>query len=398
MNMNSVTIRNNINIDNGIISNSIVLTLSNAAMILFVVMAGEEYPDYGYPFAVGLAIFSVIIYFLMYVLSCLYYNEQFSWNLFPNNQITNKDKFNIIFIGIFWGINYVFVLVSNPYVPGLIQIILNETNLIIIFLISKYWNKKDHNCFHGISVLIVLIGGIAHILGNAFLSNNEQSKKYSFLWEIAFFVGTVSIALANIITESVVQKFRTMNIFLLYFYLNLISVIVCGIFYFPVKYILTNTDEVFIVGITKIVTFEGLGAFWSWGVWIFTVPSNVLTSRLSRIEDATFSTVMLSIAPGISAIFMSVKSIFQKYYKNIIWTDFASLILVVIGAILYKAPELYRYFQINNNNDNISQEPLVRKYSDTDSYQNDETVNNNAIKIRITTMIILINKLLISIY
>ena len=45
-----------------------------------------------------------------------------------------------------------------------------------------------------------------------------------------------------------------------------------------------------------------------------------------------------------------------------------------------KAPELYRYFQINNNNDNISQEPLVRKYSDTDSYQNDETVNNNAIK------------------
>jgi hypothetical protein len=83
-------------------------------MLCFVVMSGEEFPEYQFAFSFVLAVFSVvcygIIHFVMYRFEKKYWNR----NVFKLE--------NTVLVGLYWSANYVFALVSNPFTPGLVQV------------------------------------------------------------------------------------------------------------------------------------------------------------------------------------------------------------------------------------------------------------------------------------
>jgi uncharacterized membrane protein len=78
-------------------------------------------------------------------------------------------------------------------------------------------------------------------------------------------------------------------------------------------------------------------------VFIMTVPSNLCTAYLMKEEDVIFATLVLTVAPGISALIMGIHPIFKIYYEPITWTTILSLVIVFASVFVYKSISIYNY-------------------------------------------------------
>jgi succinate dehydrogenase hydrophobic anchor subunit len=110
----------------------------------------------------------------------------------------------------------------------------------------------------------------------------------------------------------------------------------------------------FVNGIKAIMSFNSLGALFTWLAIFTSFPSNIFTAYLSREEDATIATLVLAVAPGVSGVIMGFKQIMQQYYQPAGWTTWLSMAIVLASVILYKvfgiiAKKRDGYVEINNS-------------------------------------------------
>lgn len=302
-------------------------------MIIFVVLSGIEFPNYQYAFSFLLALWSAIGYFVIHLILHRREKMEFVKNLW------NRDA---ILIGAFWAVNYVFLLVSNPYTPGMVQVILNELNIIVVVVYSKVVHKKQYHIGQWISVIVMLAGGLIPIFQSQ--STATASHLPSWVWYIFFTFGTVPIALANVRTERILQDDteKTISVPLFYSVINVWTLVfVLGLFWFPGLAVGSEFWNQFIEGMKAIMSFNSRGSAWTWAAIIISFASNIFTALLSREEDATFATVVLALAPGIAGVLMGIKPIMSIYYQSTGWTTWVSMAIVMISVIMYKVFGFY---------------------------------------------------------
>lgn len=81
---------------------------------------------------------------------------------------------------------------------------------------------------------------------------------------------------------------------------------------------------------------------WTWFVMIATLPSNLFSAYLIKGEDATFTSLILALAPALAGIFMGIRPFMGKYFQPTSWTVWVSMAVVMSSVIFYKAVGLWR--------------------------------------------------------
>jgi hypothetical protein len=314
-------------------------------MIVFVVLSGIEFPQYQFSFSFILAIFSCLFFGLA---SCKQIHD------FGFKHFTTYWNFNTCLIGLFWACNYVFLLVSNPYTPGLVQVILNELNLVVIVLFSRFVHKKKYEWLQYVGVVLVLLGGLVPLFQSE--SGAASSSLPSWVWYIFYTFGTIPIALANVRTERILQTDKEIKIAPFFFVINVWAIVfTLALFWFPMMVQGNEFSSYFIDGIVAICSFKSKGSLWVWLGILFSLPSTICTAQLSRDEDATFTTMVLSVAPGFSGIFMGIKPFMGGYFQPVGFTIWISMAVVFFSTLYYK---IVTYF-LNKRKKVAENTPLI---------------------------------------
>jgi hypothetical protein len=294
-----------------------LLILSNSSMIVFVVMSGQEYPDYMYSFAVLLCLISIVGFILCHFLvHGLQYSREKVWE-----QVYNT-RFIQIAVGLLWAFNYVFLLNSNPYVPGVIQVIFNEANIVVVIAASRISGLQPYTRWEYAMCLCAIIGGVLPIAAPS--SSPTPSSFPTAFWDILYLCGTIPIALANVYAEHILKaQPKQFSIGLLYACVNVWTLIfVFALSFVPALNSPTTMWTNFSAGMVALLTFKGIGAWWTWIASIISVLSTYLTLTICRddVSGATFATLLLTVAPAFSGLWMGIHSLFGKYYSPLNWT------------------------------------------------------------------------------
>lgn len=321
------------------ILHSVFLFVSGSATICFVVMSGKEYPHYQYAFALCLAVFAVLLSFIVDLVTrgrrAFHIPRSiFRWNCAP-------------LIGLYWAINTVFMSVANPHTPGLVQVILHEINPVVVTLVTFIFYKKQYTWFQWIAILLVISGNLFPVF-DPNMEGAEPSPIRPEVWYLFYTIGILPIPLVILRTEAVLKDVERetdpYSVPQLYAVSSLFTVL--GVIIMCWFSIVTDGSSIFfgdlIEGLTKILTFHDVGAIWCWMVMILAVPTNLFTSYVMVQDDAIWATLILTFAPVVSSIVMGTKEIFGPYYSPVHWTTLVGLGLVLLAVILYRLPDFYR--------------------------------------------------------
>jgi len=107
--------------------------------------------------------------------------------------------------GLFWATNYVFLLLANPSVSGLYQVIFNELNLVLVFLVSLVFQGNRYTFFQIFALIALLVGGLIP------LADDSNSESNSTGWYLMYLLGAWSIGLANTVTENILRNVYSLN-------------------------------------------------------------------------------------------------------------------------------------------------------------------------------------------
>jgi len=333
-----------------VVLQTLSLIISNTAMIIFVVLSGQEYPNFQYSFAFILSIFTLIanliLHFIFHGLAITVWLHDCLFDFKTTG-----------LIGFLWAFNYVFLLVSNPYVPGTIQTILNELNLIVVVVVSRFFLKSSYHIGQYIAVFLTLVGGLIPFFQAD--STTKASHIPTWVWYIFYTVGTIPIALVNIRMQCILQKHRgeKVSVPLMYVVINWWTMwVVLALFWFPGMSDGKNMWPEFLLGIEKILSFSDMGSCWTWISMVISIISNLLTAYISRDEDATYATIVLALAPAIAGVIMGIKPLMGPYYTPLGWSVWVSMAIVMCSVLLYKFIGVYS--NIRNASVNEDQKPI----------------------------------------
>jgi hypothetical protein len=113
-----------------------------------------------------------------------------------------KDK-RLISIGIWWSINYVFILISAPYIPNIVQVILAQSQIILIYVIDISKLGISTTPVKILMVLLNVMGNLLVIIDN---SNNSPYNKFtSIFWSIIFLLNAWAGGLGNLYAEALMK-------------------------------------------------------------------------------------------------------------------------------------------------------------------------------------------------
>ena len=135
----------------------VTLVLSNAAMVDFVVFEGVIYCNYQYSFSAILSFYGCIFFGILFMV----FNKR--WNPFrtQGEGHLNIFQFKVSGIsGLAWAVNYVFLLMANPYTPGFYQTIFNELNIVLVAATSFIFLRRKYYTLQALAVICILIGGL----------------------------------------------------------------------------------------------------------------------------------------------------------------------------------------------------------------------------------------------
>lgn len=349
----------------------VALLISNSGMIVFVVMEGEELPNYQYSFAFILSLSSAVAYFVIgffgKVKDRITSEQPVSLNPFAGLKRIYRFEIGGI-IGLLWGMNYVFLLQANPFTSGVVQIIFNEMNIVVTMAGSTLLLGKKYHPLQIIAGFLLVAGGLIPLIKGS--SSVTHSDIPFWVWYLIYLLGTIPIAVANVITEKIVKmmddakadqavndgspllprsekRFR-IRISQLFFISNMWTcVFVLAFFWVPGLAMGEKMWPQFIEGNKCIITFCNRGSYWVWVSSFLSWIGTWCTASLTREDDVTVASIITTIAPFLSSIVMGVKKIFGTYYSPILWTDWLALGIMSIALILYKAPALRKNKGVN---------------------------------------------------
>ena len=316
---------------------SIVLLIIVTVMYVSVVVTGQYLPDSSYFITLYLSVFNLLTGIIV---SMFIQPTDYNTTL----QFLIKGS---ITLGILRYQNFMWLFLANPYVPGIIQSILNESNIIITFLgVVFILNKPFH---YSQIIIIIVVVFTTLILPIIDITTNNG---YSILWMLIYFLGVIAIPITGIVTEyAVKQKHEDVG----YKY-NIPWILTGRDFYMTLLVLLTlavlsifNYQSVLMdlhSGL-KIIS-NNLSAFISLNILaVTTYTATLLTAYICRSDDAMLTSLIISLAPPLAGIVFIIIEILVKI--NIIKIVASIIVLLVITTCIL----LYKYISYYRRNTNI---------------------------------------------
>lgn len=178
--------------------------VSNAIMVVMVVISGQTIPGYQFAFAWNLSLYGSIFFLI-----CFFW-FQGRTNPFKaisgNPEITRIMHKWAILNGLCWSSNYVMLLLANPLIPGIFQVVFNEMNIVLVVFLSLFLNGNSFNVAQFLTLIGLLIGGFLPLV-NA--SIHGEVKRV--VWYFIYLIGALAIGMANTVTENVMRNVYTKN-------------------------------------------------------------------------------------------------------------------------------------------------------------------------------------------
>lgn len=257
--------------------------------------------------------------------------------------------------GLSWSVNWIFLLMANPFVPSFIQTILNEANLPVVILASWFLLNERPDPIKCLGASIVIIGAVTSVW------KTINDGVGTFKWDLIYFVGTAGIALAASVSEYFLklqtadnhkeEKFA-INIFWNLAWTNvwLTIINVLGLFFYSIPF-LADMSVVSIWDGIHVATrclsggegYKGddcTTGIWSfWGASICSIVGTWVQYEITLGDSAVYATILQSVSPLVAVIFFSFRFFMGKYYSPAlvanmyIWIGMA---VVLVGVLIYK--------------------------------------------------------------
>lgn len=242
--------------------------------------------------------------------------------------------------------NYFFI-VSIPNISTLLYIILNKFSLFFLMILSYFYLQRRYYITHYIGVFITLCGVSLSIFLTYRDNKNQSSNNSSALNIILFIIGIFINNISHVIKEKYIKTCKKLNIFWLYFWVNIYQIIF-GILTIPI---------IFIPNTKYYVRVDNLSAYFADAfktqyfnefplLWMFLTEITCCGLALFEFNIVKFgSYVEFNIIHAFTVPLITLLNyIFMKYnllyypdkekfeFKN---EDYISLCFVIVGSIIY---------------------------------------------------------------
>jgi len=106
-------------------------------------------------------------------------------------------------IGMFWSMNYVFILLSAPYLPNTIQVVLAQLQCVLVaFIDFKYLGVKLGRQKR-ICILMTVVFGLSGVAFSA--ESSSESTIVTLFWSAVFLVNSFAGGFAQLCTEALLK-------------------------------------------------------------------------------------------------------------------------------------------------------------------------------------------------
>jgi len=106
-------------------------------------------------------------------------------------------------IGMFWSMNYVFILLSAPYLPNTIQVVLAQLQCVLVaFIDFKYLGVKLSSQ-KVVCILMTLVFGLSGVAFSA--ESSSESTVVTLFWSAVFLVNSFAGGFAQLCTEALLK-------------------------------------------------------------------------------------------------------------------------------------------------------------------------------------------------
>jgi drug/metabolite transporter (DMT)-like permease len=320
-----------------------VLLVSWIVLIMFVVMEGQNYPNYQF----ALAFISAVVFapaFMAVHLTLIVAKERRMPHLadlvIREAGWTRRDWAKVAGVGFFWSLNYVFLLSANPYIPGVAQNGLVELSLAGVVLTSIVAFGRRYTLVQWAAVALVVGGIILLALSNA--ATAEPSALPQGVWYLFYAIGAGAIGVANAITENVVKRFQTMSVSLFYAWVTVFTFLFVVAWLWVAPLSDSNWAADLRDGIATFFTVSSAGVAYVWIAAASNFISTMYAAYVSRSSDATFATLIGQLGPIVAVVLMSSRAVFGQYYSPVSKLEIGALVVVLLGVLTYKAEALVR--------------------------------------------------------
>lgn len=354
------------------------LMLTNAAMIVFVVLEGHTLPTHSYMFSIVLAVASALVFFAWALVTTPVKDLCTGFN----GSVGSWRRSGVL--GFFWALNFQLLLQANPHTPPIFQTLIQESSIPVTVLFSYLVLGVRFHWTQMLAALAVFAGAVIPIAG---YDTSSDTYPNAGLWCFVFFLGTAPIAIANIFTEFLVKLRRVgvagsgsttpskefafdiawglgwANVWIVLFLLLLFwTPWLPFLDDLPPSSLFSNVG----VGLRCIFTGENgyenqpdpddndsctAGSLFLFGVVITSILATAIQPILNRQESAVYSTLVITIAPFLSTVMFFIKPIMDPYgaydphsaESPYTWVGCA---LVVAGTVGYKVASTKRPPQV----------------------------------------------------
>lgn len=354
-----------------------LIWISNAIMIVVVVGAGTALPNYMYAFTLELPVFALVVFWVIFVIEQMVARYRGSpgapstllgvVNIFQRRGEWHVCKFWISGVcGLCWALNYTFLLAANPFVKGALQVIINQLNIVMMFLMSRFFLVRNYSSTQSFIVLLIVVIGLVGLV-----APSEGSGKAG--WIITYAIGTVTIGMAMCWTDEglafYTKEKQSFSLAQYYFYVNLYA-LVFSMMLFPVP-LLASQDNFYKYTIDGIACLFGgscatggcdpsrspcnasIGVACIWGSSFFSFLGAYFSGALmheSRGNTAMLSQMGMMVGPFVSNMIfvcMPVGSLFHSEPTTLEWAINLGIVLLSLAYQATKVvPAVARRFDV----------------------------------------------------
>uniref|UniRef100_A0A7S4Q6F0 EamA domain-containing protein n=1 Tax=Alexandrium monilatum TaxID=311494 RepID=A0A7S4Q6F0_9DINO len=180
---------------------SLGILLANSAMTVLVVLFGASFCKYSYLFSLTLSIYGAVFFYVLFVIL-----DQ-RWNpLVPLQDFQRREMFGVLhrqgaLTGVAWSVNYVLVTAANPFVPGLLLLVLHSSGMAFLVFLSVLLLENSYCLAQWGCIALVCAGRSLAML-------DESVDDRRGIWALVYGLGVWAVGVANLLTENVMRNVR----------------------------------------------------------------------------------------------------------------------------------------------------------------------------------------------
>ena len=360
---------------------TIGLFVTNTAMMLAIIFSGtgpakdEGFERYQYSFGFLLAPCTALVYYVVYSISNLNPIKIFTtWTLGYNPYSPRVAAVPALA----WALDYVFLTLANPYTPGILQVIFNQLNLPLVFLLSGFMVRDFRKChwLEYVGVVVVTVGGVLPVFFISVQGDETPSSDiYPVVWYTLYIVGSLAIGVSGVFAEFIVtlknqrdddanvidsmervpfltdpqldyQESTTQptapnyafDIVQFMFVANLYAWPLVASFIWVARLAYGKDAYVsnFVEGLKVLFTQPLWGTLWIWVAIMMQITAKWFRPNLARTQNMAYATAIMSIlAPAVVTVILAIPQLVGPYYVAVNWTTWMSFGIVILGMAVY---------------------------------------------------------------